>query len=106
MPKVLMSFHYKSGWQVVFFDTDRRRSQLPRKAFFNSDEALLEFIERAGGPKTLEDKNILAMQMTKNFGDVYLELPPEAIPEAGAKMTRQRIKFPKQSADLALMNVG
>jgi hypothetical protein len=49
-----MSFHYKSGWQVVFFDTDRRRSQFPRKAFFNSDEALLEFIERAGGPKTLE----------------------------------------------------
>ncbi len=27
-----MSFHYKSRWLVVFFDSDRRRTQLPRKA--------------------------------------------------------------------------
>ena len=62
---------------MVFFDTDRRRTQLPRKEFFNSDEVMVEFIRRAGGPKTLEDKNILAMQMENKHGDVYLEVTPQ-----------------------------
>jgi hypothetical protein len=77
MPKVLMSFHYKGGWQVVFFDSDRRRTLLPRKAFFNSDQALVEFVRRGNGAKTLEDKNILEMQMKRNSGEVTLDLKPE-----------------------------
>jgi len=63
-----MSFRYKSGWQVVYFDSDRRRTQLPRRAFFNSDEALVEFVRRSNGVKTLEDENILNMQMKRNNG--------------------------------------
>ena len=74
MPRVFMSFHFKGGWHVVFFDGDRRRAQLPRRAFFNSDEALIEFTSRAGGPKTLEDRNIFDMQMKRNFGEITLEL--------------------------------
>jgi hypothetical protein len=77
MPKVLMSFCYRNGWRVAFFDADRRRTQLPRTAFFNSDEVMLEFIRRAGGPRNLEDKNILSMQMEKKYGDVCLDVTPE-----------------------------
>jgi hypothetical protein len=47
--KVLMSFRYWNAWDVIFFDTDRMRTALPRRARFNSDEALIEFAQRAGG---------------------------------------------------------
>jgi hypothetical protein len=78
MPKVLMSFHYRDGWSVMFFETDRRRTKLPRSAFFNTDEAMLEFVRRGNGAKTLEDKKILEMQMRgSRFGDVTLELTDE-----------------------------
>jgi hypothetical protein len=75
--KVLMSFDYKKVWSVVFWDTDRMRTPLPRKARFNSDEVMMEFIRRAGGPRTLEDKNILAMLMAKGTGEITLELTDE-----------------------------
>jgi hypothetical protein len=76
--KVLMSFDEKYGcWFVVFWDCDRMRTPLRRKARFHSDEVMLEFIERAGGPKTLEDKNILAMLMQRKSGEITLELTDE-----------------------------
>ena len=71
---VLMSFTYRKGWHVCFFDSDRNRRQLPRLAFFNSDEAMVEFTRRAGGPKTLEDRNILAMMIQNKSGEITLEL--------------------------------
>jgi hypothetical protein len=46
---------------------------LPRLAFFNSDEAMVEFTRRAGGPKTLEDRNILDLMI----GEITLELNSE-----------------------------
>jgi hypothetical protein len=61
MPKVLMSFTFRKGWHICSFDCNRRRSQLPRLGFCNSDEAMIEFSCRAGGPKTLEDRNIFDM---------------------------------------------
>ena len=42
MPKVLMSFTFHKGWHICFFDCNRRRSQLPRLAFCNSDETAVE----------------------------------------------------------------
>jgi hypothetical protein len=39
-----------------------------------TDEALIEFTRRAGSPKTLEDRNILAMTMQKRSGEITLEL--------------------------------
>jgi len=75
--RVLMCFDYRSGWHVVFWDTDRMRSKLERTAFFNSDEALVEFARRAGGPKTLEDKNIFAMMIQRRSGEITLELTAE-----------------------------
>src|SRR5271156_114294 len=71
--KVLMSFRYWNAWDVIFFDTDRMRTALPRRARFNSDEAMIEFIRRAGGPKTLEDRNILAMMIERKSGEITLE---------------------------------
>jgi hypothetical protein len=68
--KVTLSFTYRNGWHVSFFDSDRRCTLLPRKAFFNSEEALTDFVRRAGGIKTLEDRNIFEMQLKRNFGDV------------------------------------
>src|SRR5258708_29520352 len=38
--KVLMSFRYWNAWDVIFFDTDRMRTALPRRARFNSDESV------------------------------------------------------------------
>jgi hypothetical protein len=75
--RVLMSLRYWNAWDVIFFDTDRMRTALPRRARFNSDEAMTEFVRRAGGPKTLEDKNILAMMMQKKSGEITLELTDE-----------------------------
>src|SRR3979411_2025844 len=70
--KVLMSFRYWNAWDVIFFDTDRMRTALPRKARFTTDEALIEFARRAGGPKTLEDRNILEMMIRKKSGEITL----------------------------------
>src|ERR1700758_1204928 len=56
--KVLMSFRYWNAWDVIFFDTDRMRTALPRRARFNSDEALIEFAQRAGGIKMSDDRQI------------------------------------------------
>jgi hypothetical protein len=73
-----MSFHYRNGWSVMFFETDRRRTKLPRCAFFATDESMLEFVRRGNGAMTLEDKNILEMQMRGNrFGDLTLDLTDE-----------------------------
>jgi hypothetical protein len=38
---------------------------------------MIEFIRRAGGCKTLEDKNILDMMMKRKSGEVALELTDE-----------------------------
>jgi hypothetical protein len=50
---------------------------LPRLAFFNSDEVMVDFTRRAGGPKTLEDRNIFAMIMERGFGEITVELTDE-----------------------------
>jgi hypothetical protein len=75
--RVLMSFTYRKGWHVCFFDSDRNRRQLPRLAFFNSDEAMVEFTRRASGPNTLEDRNIFDMMIRRSFGEIILELSDE-----------------------------
>ena len=75
--KVLMSFRYWNAWDVIFFNTDRMRTALPREARFTTDEALIEFTRRAGGPKTLEDRNILDMMIRKKSGEITLELTDE-----------------------------
>jgi hypothetical protein len=64
-------------WAVIFFDSDRRLTALPRRARFNSDDALIEFTRRAAGTKTLEDKNILDMMIQKKSGEITLELTDE-----------------------------
>jgi Rad3-related DNA helicase len=75
--RVLMSFTLRKGWHICFFECDRNRRQLPRLAFFNSDETMAEFARRAGRPKTLEDRNIFAMIMERGFGEITLELTDE-----------------------------
>jgi hypothetical protein len=75
--RVIMSFSCRQVWMVIFFDADRMRTPLPRKARFTTDEAMLEFIYCAGGPKTLEDRNILAMMMERKSGEITLELTDE-----------------------------
>jgi hypothetical protein len=63
--KVLMSFRYWNAWDVIFFDIDRMRTPLPRRARFDSDEALIEFAQRAGGIKMSEDRQILEMMIQR-----------------------------------------
>ena len=75
--KVLMSFRYWNAWDVIFFDTDRMRTALPRRARFNSDEALIEFAQRAGGIKMSEDRQILDMMIQRKTGEITLNLTDE-----------------------------
>ena len=75
--RVLMSFGYREVWWVVFWDNDRMRTPLPRQARFTTDEAMVEFIRRAGGTRTLEDRNILEMMIQRKTGEINLELTDE-----------------------------
>jgi hypothetical protein len=72
-----MSFRYWNAWDVIFFNMHRIRTALPRRARFTTEEGLIEFTRRAGGPKTLEDRNILVMMMQKKSGEITLELTDE-----------------------------
>jgi hypothetical protein len=72
-----MSFRYWNAWDVIFFDTDRMRTALPRRARFNSDEALIEFAQRAGGIKMSEDRQILEMMIQRKIGEITLNLTDE-----------------------------
>ena len=62
---------------VVFFDTGRMSTALPRRARFNSDEALIEFAQRAGGIKMSEDRQILDMMIQRKTGEITLNLTDE-----------------------------
>ena len=75
--KVLMSFRYWNAWDVIFFDTDRMRTALPRRARFSSDEALIEVAQRAGGIKMSEDRQILDMMIQRKTGEITLNLTDE-----------------------------
>jgi hypothetical protein len=72
-----MSFRYWNAWEVIFFNTDRMRTALPRKARFNSDEALIEFAQRAGRIKMSEDRQILNMMIQRKSGEITLNLTDE-----------------------------
>ena len=65
MSRYTQSFRYWNAWDVIFFDTDRMRTTLPRRARFNSDEALIEFAQRAGGIKMSDDRQILDMMIQR-----------------------------------------
>ena len=68
-----MTFSYRETWWVVFWDNDRMRTPLPRKARFTSDEAMVEH-PRAGYSMTLENKTILEMMLQRKSGEINLEL--------------------------------
>ena len=88
------SFTYRKGWHVRFFEADRHRRQLPRLAFFLSDEAMIEFTRRAGGPKTLEDRNIFEMMIRRSFGEITLDLSENQY--AMLKQPRRANPLPKK----------
>ena len=72
-----MSFRYWKAWTWSSSDTDRMRTALPRRARFNSDEALIEFAQRAGGIKMSEDRQILEMMIQRKIGEITLNLTDE-----------------------------
>jgi hypothetical protein len=69
-----MSFYYSNGWRIAFFDDDRRRSALPRRAFCHDDETLLDFIRRAGGVKGSDTRVYLEAALKRHHGEVTLLL--------------------------------
>ena len=75
--KILMSFRYWNAWDAIFFNTDRVRTALSRRARFNSDEALIEFAQRAGWIKMSEDRQILDMMIQRKTGEITLNLTDE-----------------------------
>jgi hypothetical protein len=68
---------YWNAWDVIFFDPDRMRTALPRRAKFSSDETLIEFAQRAGGLKMSEDRQILDMMIQRKTGEITLNLTDE-----------------------------
>jgi hypothetical protein len=70
-PDVLPVLEYLD---VVFFDTDRVRTALPRRARFNSDEALIKFAQRADGIRMSGDRQILDMMIRRKTGEITLNL--------------------------------
>jgi hypothetical protein len=75
--KVLMSFRSWNARDVIFFDTDRMRTALPRKTRFNSDEVMIEFARRAGRLRTSEDRNIFDLMIQRKSGEITLDLTDE-----------------------------
>ena len=72
--KVLMSFGEKNDcWFVVFWNSDRMRTSLPRKARFATDESMIEFARRAGGIRTQEDRQIFELMIKCRSGEITLE---------------------------------
>jgi hypothetical protein len=67
------------------------RTALPRRARFTTDEALIEFTRRAGGPKTLEDCNIFDMMIRRGFGEITLEVDRGTICQAHAALRNGRL---------------
>jgi hypothetical protein len=65
---------------VVFFDTDRVRAALPRRARFNSDEALIEF---ADAIRMSEDRQILDIMIRRKTGEITLIPYRRAVREGG-----------------------
>jgi hypothetical protein len=84
-----MSFRYWNAWDVIFFNTECMRTALPRRARFTTGEALIEFTRRAGGPKTLEDRNILTLMIQKKSGEITLELTDEQYDRLKQSVTRR-----------------
>jgi hypothetical protein len=72
--RVLMSFSYREVWYVVFWNNNRMRTPLPRKARFTTDEALIEFTRRAGGIRMQEDRQILEMMIQHRSSEIPLIL--------------------------------
>jgi hypothetical protein len=82
--KVLMSFVENSNcWVVVFWNKDRMRTPLPRRARFTTDESLIEFARRAGGCRTLEDRNILDMIIQRKSGGSPSNSPTSSMTHLG-----------------------
>jgi len=72
-----MAFHYEQGWRCTFFMDDRRRTALPRRAFFTADEALFEFIRRGGGIDGSDTRFYIESAIKRQHGDVTLRLSEE-----------------------------
>jgi len=67
----------KSGCEFAPLPLSTTRNQIGSPTMmplFNSDEPLVEFVRGGNGVKTLEDKNILDMQIKSNSGEVTLDL--------------------------------
>ena len=88
-----MSFTYRKGWHGCFFDCDRIRRQLPRLAFVNSDEAMVEFTRCAGGPKTLEERTIFDMEYVQGMSRVAISrstgLTPTRVHQIAGKILKK-----------------
>ena len=67
---------YKS-LEVMFFEDDRQQTMLPRRALIQSDEGLIAFSKRAGGPRTPEHRAGLERMVKRGFGEVFVNLSAE-----------------------------
>jgi hypothetical protein len=57
---------------------DRMRTALPRKARLNSDEVTIEFVRRAGGLRSSQDRNIFDLMSQRKSDEITLALTDDS----------------------------
>jgi hypothetical protein len=101
--KVLISFRYWNAWDVIFFDTDRMPTALPRRARFNSDEALIKFAQRAGGIKMSEDRQILDMMIQRKTSEIEKTVSEgEDVPTQAERSAIERVQSTLKQSKAAI----
>jgi len=74
--RVYMYFQDRNGWHCQFLEKDLKTS-LPRKLHFTSADKVIELVERGGGIKDQECRQMLDQALAKGRGGIFLSLTEE-----------------------------
>ena len=68
-----MYFQDRNGWHCQFLERDLKTS-LPCKLHFTTPEKVIELVERGGGIKDQECRQMLDQAIAKGRGGIFLSL--------------------------------
>ena len=68
-----MYFQCRDGWHCQFLEADLK-TPLPRRLHFTSSEKVMELVERRGGIKDQECRQMLDQAVVKCRGGIFLSL--------------------------------
>ncbi len=76
MRRVYASYQYRDGWVVSFLEEDLR-TPLRRKCRFRDECKLFEMVERGGGFRDQEHRQMVEHGISMGRGGIYLTLTGE-----------------------------